>query len=456
MQHSGREIRRAACRLARDRRGNFAVVFGAVAAVLTVAVGFGVDTMQLFNAKSALRATLDSAVTSTARDLTTGTIRPEDADDAVSAFIRANSAGGVLPHDKIVLENLTVDPGARTVTATAHVDVELFFPLFGMERTRRVSETNSAVYSDKKIEVAMMLDLTSSMEKDVRRGTDKIGDLRDAAEIAVESFLGLNNPANPRVRIALVPYSDGVNAGPLAHVVFREAADSTGKADAPPPLTAARPVSAGGSACATERKNATGNAMDFSDAGPGTAMVNLDDRLKSCPDSALVPLTSNKTRLVDAIRGFKANGYTAGHIGIQWTRYLLSPKWRSTLEAAVSGSGPAEYSDRKAKKIAVLMTDGLFNTAFAGVPRNEQTRNAQAKRSRAAALAHCERMKADKIEVFTVGFMLDDPDAKAIMRDCASDDYGSIRHYYLAADGDALKAAFREIAANAEKLVLTR
>src|SRR5690606_41242529 len=122
MQHSGREIRRRAGRLARSRRGNFAVAFGAVAAVLSVAVGFGVDTMQLVNAKSALRATLDSAVTSTARDLTTGTIRPEDADDAVSAFIRANSAGGVLPHDKIVLESLTVDPGARTVTATAHVD----------------------------------------------------------------------------------------------------------------------------------------------------------------------------------------------------------------------------------------------------------------------------------------------------------------------------------------------
>lgn len=455
MRHFGRPVRD----FIEDRSGNFALMFGAVAAVLMVSVGFGVDTMQLFNAKSALRGAVDAAVTSTARDLTTGgaAITPQDAKSRVSAFISANSRGGLLPDDRIVLDDLNVDPLARTVTAKAHVDVALFFPLFGMDKTRRVSHTSAAVYSDKKIEVAMMLDLTGSMKQDFWRHTDKIGDLKVAAEVAVEAFLDLNNPANPRVRVALVPYSDGVNTGPLANTVFHEAKNSTGRADAPPPLTAARAVSAGGGNCASERKDSTGRAIDFSDAGPGTAMVNQDDRLKSsCPASALVPLTTDQGKLIKAIDDFEADGFTAGHIGIQWTRYLLSPKWRGTLEAAVSGSGPAEYNDKKAKKIAILMTDGLFNTAFAGVPTNEPTRDKQATRSQAAAAKMCERMKLDKIEVFTVGFMLDDPEARTVMEDCASDDYSDIQHYYLAADGEALKAAFREIASNAEKLALTR
>ncbi len=456
MRQFGGFVGHSVRRFTRDRGGNFAVMFGAVAAVLAIGVGFGVDTMQIFNARTALRNALDAAVTSTAQGLTTGIIEKKDANASVMAFITANSTGGMLSHDRIVLDDLQVDPLARTVTATAHVDVELFFPLFGMEKSRRVSDTNAATYSDKKIEVAMMLDLTGSMKRDYWRHTDKIGDLQDAATIAVEAFLGLNNPKSPRVRVALVPYADGVNTGPLANTVFREAKNSSGKADAPPPLTAARPVSAGGSTCANERKDRTGMAMDMSDAGPGTAMVNQDDRLRnSCPDSALVPLTTDQDKLLEAIDDFKADGFTAGHIGIQWTRYLLSPKWRGTLEAAVPDSGPAEYNDRKAKKIAILMTDGLFNTAFAGVRRGDDLHD-QAELSQAAAMTMCQRMKLDKIEVFTVGFMLDDPNARIVMKDCASDDYGDIRHYYLAADGEALKAAFREIAANAEKLILTR
>ncbi len=65
-------------------------------------------------------------------------------------------------------------------------------------------------------------------------------------------------------------------------------------------------------------------------------------------------------------------------------------------------------------------------------------------------------MKQDSIEIFTVGFMLDNADARAVMQNCASNDSNGIRHYYLAADGDALKAAFSDIARNAEQLALTK
>jgi Flp pilus assembly protein TadG len=449
-------LNRTAGSFARDRKGNFAVVFGVASSVLALAVGFAVDTAQLMNAKSALRNAVDAAVTSTARSITLGTITEADAPAMVKAFLTANSTGGILTYDQIDLDRLTIDKTAKTVEVKAHVDVPLYFPLFGMPKSRRVTNVGAAVYSDKQIEVAMMLDLTTSMAEDWWARTNKIKDLREAAALAVSAFLDLNNTARPRVRVAIVPYSDGVNTGPLANTVFHEARNSNGKVDAPPALTSARLVSGGGDACATERKNATGNGIDYSDAGPYTAMVNRDDRLVSCPESALMPLTTDEDALLETISKFKANGYTAGHIGVQWTRYMLSPSWRSTLEAAVPGSGPADYTDNKVKKIAVLMTDGEFNTAFAGVPRGDATRNAQGDRSRPAAEEMCRRMKLDKIEIFTVGFMLDNPDARAVMQNCASDDHSGIQHYYLAADGEALKAAFKEIAGNAERLALTK
>ncbi|TGS86818.1 VWA domain-containing protein, partial [bacterium M00.F.Ca.ET.177.01.1.1] len=96
---------------------------------------------------------------------------------------------------------------------------------------------------------AMMLDVTGSM------AGQKIKDLRAAASNAVDSFLTGQNAANPRVRVAIVPYANSVNAGPLAaSTVFVETKASERKQapgnDDPKYVSAStRPDS-----CATERK----------------------------------------------------------------------------------------------------------------------------------------------------------------------------------------------------------
>ena len=77
-------------------------------------------------------------------------------------------------------------------------------------------------------------------------------------------------------------------------------------------------------------------------------------------------------------------------------------------------SDPAAYNPKKVAKYAILMTDGEFNTAFAGVP--ERRADDQLRRqccSRAYAEQLCDEMKKDGIEIFTVGFMLKEAGAKA-------------------------------------------
>lgn len=69
----------AASRLWRDRRGNFAMMTGIVMPVLLVGTGFGVNIGQVTLTRANLLAALDAAVTSTARDLTTGAIQEKDA-----------------------------------------------------------------------------------------------------------------------------------------------------------------------------------------------------------------------------------------------------------------------------------------------------------------------------------------------------------------------------------------
>ncbi|MHA6642899.1 TadE/TadG family type IV pilus assembly protein [Mesorhizobium sp. A623] len=468
-------LNRTAGIFARDRKGNFAIIFGVASSVLALAVGFAVDTAQLMNAKSALRNAVDAAVTSTARSITLGDITEADAPKMVKAFLTANSTGGILTYDQIVLDRLTIDRTAKTVEAAAHVDVPLYFPLFGMPNSRRVTNVGAAVYSDKQIEVAMMLDITGSMRKSGNK--DKIGDLQTAARNAVEALLRGNVAgAEPRVRVAIVPYAEGVNAGGLAaNTVFYE---KPGGPDLPPANSGATLVSLTSSQdnCATERKMKDGRA-DFSDDAPDSirivrrngkdeeyfAKVNRDDRLEICPLANLVPLTADKDLLLATIRDFEADGVTAGGIAAQWGYYMLSPKWAPTIKSAGLGVGPANFDSKKVSKVAILMTDGAFNTAFAGVPvsddRNNQPQNDQSTKSRSYAESVCANMKKAGISVFTIGFALptsESSQARAVLKDCATDDTSSLKHFYDVSTGPELDAAFKEIIANTERLALTK
>ncbi|TPJ75325.1 pilus assembly protein [Mesorhizobium sp. B2-6-2] len=457
---------------ARNREGNFAVLFGAAASVLALGVGFAVNISQLYNARSSLQGVVDAAVTSTARDLTLGVIAETDADKTVQAFLDANSTAGILQANQIVLDKLTVNRTANTVQADAHVDVGLFFPLFSTSNMRRVTASTTALYSDKTVEVAMMLDVTGSMRPDWRTRTDKIGDLQTAASQTVKDLLDQNRDSNdPRIRVSIIPYAEAVNTGGLTDTVFVE---TEAGPKVPPPIDAAVSVSATVSDnCATERKDKDGYA-DYSSDGPYTqrrdnqgkiylAKVNRDYRMRLCPTAALVPLTADEDKLLTAIDHFQAGGVTAGGIAAQWGYYMLSPSWRTAISSARLGAGPANFDRNRVAKIAILMTDGQFNTAFAG-GRGASRSQDQGQKSRVNAENICDNMKRDGIEIFTIGFDLNDPamsaterdQAKSLLKDCATDDTSSLKHYYEAANGAELKQAFGEISRNIEKLTISR
>jgi Flp pilus assembly protein TadG len=449
-------------RLARfrsDERGNFGVVLAAAAAALALSAGLALNVAQLTMTRSNLLNALDSAVTSTARDLTTGRIEAKDARASVEAFLSANGGTGFAAASGVKLDTLTVDRSTGAVHADASVAVNLVFPLFG-EPTRRVSTSAAALYSSRRIEVALMLDITGSMEG------ARLRDLKTAARNAITTFLAGQDRSNPRTRVALIPYADAVNVGPLSHVVYAErdarsgseppsyapASVITASAGAfPSALPAYTPVQ--GSApppdtCATDREG----RRQYSDVGPGTAMVNRDWRLRFCPASRLVPLSTDEAALKAAIDGFRAAGNTAGQIGIQWSWYMLSPQWRDVLPASAR---PEPHDEKKVAKYAVLMTDGEFNTTFADVLDGENPRN-QPVKSRRHAERLCAEMKGQGIEVFTIGFMLREQNAKAVMKACASPDDNGSQHYFEASTGAELDQAYQTIARNIERLSLTR
>ena len=88
-----------------------------------------------------------------------------------------------------------------------------------------------------------------------------------------------------------------------------------------------------------------------------------DSMSTSCtPASQLVPLTKDTKVLKDTIDGFAASGNTAGQLGTAFAWYLLSPNWNTVWPA---DSQVTAYGTPKVDKIAMLMTDGEYNTVQA-------------------------------------------------------------------------------------------
>jgi hypothetical protein len=166
----------------------------------------------------------------------------------------------------------------------------------------------------------------------------------------------------------------------------------------------------------------------------------------------MMPLTNNKTALVDKINGLVLSGSTAGQIGTAWAWYALSPNWNSLWAASAAasayGAGP--------RKIAILMTDGEYNRQYDsnGVSTNSSGAGSAANGdSTTQARSLCTAMKAKGITVYTVGFALGrNATASETLKQCATNPSMA----YTPDTGSELQQAFRDIALKINQLYLTQ
>lgn len=214
------------------------------------------------------------------------------------------------------------------------------------------------------------------------------------------------------------------------------------------------------STCVTERVGA--NA--YNDISPAVSPVgrNYPSTGTPCPGSTVTPLSSDKAMLTTRINALTTTGSTAGQIGVAWGWYMLSPNFAHLW----TGEGrPLPYGSPNLRKIAVLMTDGEFNTPYcngvvasnsgSGSPSTSERINCVATNGDPFTQARnmCTAMKNAGVTVYTVGFGLTNGSAAAnVMRDCAS----SPSQAFRADNGAELRAAFRGIATAISQLRLSK
>ena len=164
----------------------------------------------------------------------------------------------------------------------------------------------------------------------------------------------------------------------------------------------------------------------------------------TCMPSGPVPLTEDKVALKAHVNGLVAEGGTAGHLGIAWGWYLVSPEWAAIWPEA---SQPLPYRQPQTSKAVILMTDGEFNIAHPTASKN----------SFYQSMDLCDAMKASnrRIQIYTVGFQVPSGvqrtgDGRTILEYCAT----SPSHAFSADNGEELIEVYRSIARSISDLRL--
>jgi Flp pilus assembly protein TadG len=413
--------------LGRDSSGNISVIFAFALLPVFATVGMSIDYGRAVYVKTRMQSALDAAVLAGGREFQM-TGETAAAETATRSFFEYRFAAG---RDTVGSPHVTavvINQSTYTITAAAQASVPTPFlrvvgyPALDVATGSQSSLAMGGGANDKDIEVSMMIDITGSMSNPTASGNSKLHDAKLAAKDLIDIVIPSGYTGPNKARIALVPFSQYVNVGNTYYQAV------TGK------------TPSGGNTCVTERTGADA----YTSANPNSGSWIGEFRhsssqgwLDCAPAAEIIPLTDDKARLKSAIDGYAAAGWTAGHLGTAWAWYTLSHSWN----VWPNESRPKNLNSQLIK-VAVLMTDGDYNTYF----RNGTSSNDQ-------ALNHCTGMKAEGIRVYTVGFGTSlSAAAKAMLRDCAS----APEDFFDVAGGDELRAAFRSIALTLAQLRLTQ
>lgn len=399
----------------RDESGAVAILFALMLVAITFMAGMAVDYSRINHTKFKLSAAADAAALAAGRALQDGRYTDAEISALALAFFQENVANSGHTFGNISNVDVTVNRATSTVKFDIDAGVPLTLTKVMIENDVNLPVSSTVVFEQNDIELGMALDITGSM-----RGS-KLATLKTAAKDLIDILMP-DSGTSHQVRIGIAPYSASINAGPYAAAV----SNNTSTDD-----------------CVWERTGAA--AFTSAAPGPGTylsagaAPADIDptegQSTYSCPRASVTPLEANKAVLKQRINALSASGYTAGHLGAAWASYLVAPEWSSIWP---SPSTPVAYNDTNTIKVALLMTDGIFNTAYENGVSDYQ------------AVEVCDSMKNNDVLVYSIGFQAPSG-AESTLKSCASTN----DHYFKANDEEELRAAFIAIAKQLSNLRLS-
>lgn len=406
---------------ASNTQGQVALIFGFIALPIFLAVGMSLDLSRQVTLKKNLQAAVDAAALAGAKAYAR-TLSETSAEDTVKAVFdtnRSNMHGDAKcrPH------STSYDKTAYAVTVSATCRVPTAFgAVISGKRNVRVQANSTAAAIHTTADVAMMFDLSDSMS------STEAASLKTAGKRAAELIIGLQSGS--RGRVSVVPFAGGVNAGDFGNLATGRSAGNDDENDnngIPERVCVTARMGTDAATDADPTVANVGSVITQADvfASPGVDMPSV----YSCPNSPIHPLDNNLDAVKAAIDGM-ARGpgiigkTTAGHLGIAWSWYTISPNWNSVWQNTTYGGdanhGALPYGTPNAIKVAILMTDGTFTTAFAVglVDGDDDTQY-----SKISTLSEdlCSGMRDAGIIIYAVAYDAT-PKAKTLLKNCTGND----------------------------------
>jgi len=419
-----------------DQNGTIAIIFGLIFFVICICLGLSIDGGRAFNAKQKAADAIDAAALAAAKVLMSGAPTDSQIRTIAVEFFQKNVALSPSFGESFSDIKVAIDRVAYNATVSVDVHVPTTFGRAVHIDSFDFIVSARATFGVSDLELGLVLDTTGSMNdpSSSGTGTPKIDELKVAAGNLFDLLIPDTGPVGS-VRIGIAPFSASVNAGAYAGAVTNGTSTD---------------------GCVVERAGADAwNDNDPIVAGgyikPGSRWLNDIDPTEglsaapnayACEAATVLPLTSDKAELKAKVNGFQANYWTAGHIGTAWGWYLISPNWTRVWPAA---SAPAPYGTRNLTKAIVVMTDGIYNTAY----YNASTAAQQ-------AIDLCNNAKAKGVVVYTIGFT-SPAAAAATLKACASNDPKTGQpNFYQAESQTELSSAFEDIATKLTALRLAK
>jgi hypothetical protein len=188
--------------------------------------------------------------------------------------------------------------------------------------------------------------------------------------------------------------------------------------------------------------------------------MNYPSSSNDCSIPAMLPLTNSSTNLNATVDDFTATGSTAGQLGVAWAWYALSPNFAYIWPTA---NQPVAYNTSGNQKIAIIMTDGDFNTPYctgviaadagsgSGSSSTHINCNSPNGSSSSQATSLCTAMKNAGIKVYTIGFTVTST-AQTLLTNCSS----GTGYYYFPTTNSQLESVFTDIANSILNLRVTK
>lgn len=391
---------------AKDTQGNFAVIAAVSMLVMIGGVAAAVDIGAAVSAKQRLQDTTDQIALYAAKSLETD---PSALAARAQDYFEFNYADSDMP---VVLNS--IERVGDTVNVDASTKIETSFAgVFGFKELP-VRVNSSSTYSDRGLDIALVLDTTGSMGEASSGGGTKIETLKAAATNLIDE---LDTGTPGKVRISVVPFAQYVNIGP-ANLTANWVDDTE--------------AGSAWSGCVGSR---SGNGEENADYS-GRDFPAISGDLCNNP---ITPLTANLETPKAAMGALMARGWTYMPAGLAWG-------WR-TLEGGLPFDEAQDNGGMERDRIIVMMTDG-DNTRAASGTRHDSTNRNKADR---ATDSLCTAIKGQGIQIYTIAYEIKTTKTRRLLEGCAS---GS-EQYFDARNAADLNSAFAEIAANLSTLRLT-